>query len=267
MAGTKQFDSDDVEFFGEFGSLGSVKFDKILGGGIPRGFTILAIGDAGAGMDLFSKQFASVSEDPENTVYISTGESQQEILSLFRRYDWPLDLMVRTIGEEYNRTVLHSELEASRFRIEGFNMQDIQKLAQTRFVESEVQDFLVDLTSQITSMGSYHRIAIDNLDFFFQRNDSQRVISMLRVMQAHSQLNRGLLLLTVSSDMVPKNVEREMTLIADIVLSFEVHMLGTEFETRLVVRKFRNAPNNLAVISYRVTPDEGITPETVQRIV
>ena len=43
-------------------------------------------------------------------------------------------------------------------------------------------------------------------------------------------------------------------------------MIGSEFETRMIVRKFRNAPENLSVMRYRVTPEEGITPETVQRI-
>ena len=30
--------------------------------------------------------------------------------------------------------------------------------------------------------------------------------------------------------------------------------------------KFRNAPENLSIMVYRVTPEEGITPETVERI-
>ena len=67
---TVQFDSDDEEFYGDMGSIGSAKFDTILtgsplnDGSIPRGFTLLAIGNQGAGMDLMAKQFASVAEDP-----------------------------------------------------------------------------------------------------------------------------------------------------------------------------------------------------------
>jgi hypothetical protein len=34
----------------------------------------------------------------------------------------------------------------------------------------------------------------------------------------------------------------------------------------MVIKKFRNAPENMAVISFKVTPEEGITPETVKRI-
>ena len=45
---------------------------------------------------------------------------------------------------------------------------------------------------------------------------------MLRMIQAHTQMNRGILLLNVSSDMVDKSVERQLYAIADIVMEFEV---------------------------------------------
>tara|TARA_B100001750_G_scaffold243128_1_gene257738 strand:- start:2999 stop:3802 length:804 start_codon:yes stop_codon:yes gene_type:complete len=260
------FDEEDEDFFGDRASIGSPKFDKMMKGGIPRGFTILCIGEPGGGMDLFMKQFTSVAEDPENTILISTAESQKEILEVFRRFEWPLDLKVRTIGEEYNEKVLEKDLEASRFRLEGFSMQDIQRLAQTRFVEEDNTDYLTSLASQITSLGPFFRCAVDNLDFFFQRNESNRVISMLRVMQAHTQLNRGVLLISASSGSVAENVERELALISDIVFDFEVKMIANTFETRMVVKKFRNAPENLRVYTYRVTDEEGITPETVDRV-
>lgn len=241
MTTTIRFDADDEEFYGDMASIGSPKFDAILTGSplnegsIPRGFTLLAIGNQGAGMDLFGKQFVSVAEDAEKTLLISTAESQAEILSLFRRYDWPTDIMVRTMGEEYNRNVLERDLRASRYRLEGFTMEDIQRLAQTRFVDNDIHDYLTDLTSQMTSMPTYFRAAIDNLDFFFARNEPSRVISMLRMIQAHAQLHRGILLLNVSSDMVDKSVERELRSICDIVMEFEVGMLGTDFETRMVL--------------------------------
>jgi len=66
--------------------------------------------------------------------------------------------------------------------------------------------------------------------------------------------------------MVDKSIERELYAICDIVLEFEVGMLGTDFETRMVIRKFRNGPENLRSISFRVTKEEAITPETVDRI-
>lgn len=257
---------EDEEFFGSVGSFGIPKFDKIMNGGIPRGFTILGLTDPGAGSELFAKQFASRCEDPENTLYISTNETEVEILNVFTKYNWPSDVKLFSIGSEYNKRVLGKQLQASRYRLEGFNMADIQRLSQTRFVDDDTEDFLTEMASQIMQLSPYFRVAVENLDFFFQRYDASRVISMLRILQARTQMARGLLLLSASTDAVSKSIEREITSIADMVLTFGVHMIGTEFETRMVVSKFRNSPENLAVITYRVTPEEGITPETVQRI-
>jgi len=85
-------------------------------------------------------------------------------------------------------------------------------------------------------------------------------------MQAHAMANRGLRLFSVSSDALDKGVERELAGIADIVIDFEVGMRGSDFDTRLVIRRFRNSPENLAFITFRVTPEEAITPETVERV-
>ena len=263
----RRFESEDEAFYGTVGSIGIPKFDKVMRGGIPRGFTIIAFGDPGAGMELFAKQFSSPAEDPDNTLFVSTNETRIDVLGVMRKFEWPTDLRVRTLGEEYNERVLQRQLRASRYRLEGFSLQDIQRLAQTRFVNGETEDFLTEMTSSIVSLKDYFRASVDSLDFFLQRDDPGRVVSMVRMMQAHTQMHRGMLLLTNSSGAMDAATEQELSSIADIVLRFEVVMMGSEFETRMVIRKFRNAPENMAIITYRVTPEEAITPETVQRII
>ena len=86
------------------------------------------------------------------------------------------------------------------------------------------------------------------------------------MMQAHTQLNRGILFITVSNDTITPAIKQEMAAIADMVCDFKVRTVGSDFETSMIVSKFRNAPENLSIMVYRVTPEEGITPETVERI-
>jgi len=260
------FDPEDEEFFGKVGSFGVPKFDNEMRGGVPRGFTLIAFTETGSGSELFAKQFTSPAEESENTLYIATDEGQQEIGRIFQKYGWPLDIKVRTIGEEYNANVLERELLASRYRLEGFQIDDIQRLAQTRFVEDNNQDYLTEVTNEIMGLGPYFRAVIDNLDFFIQREDSARVLSMVRMLQAHAQLVRGLLLISVSTDGLDPSIKQELSSIADMVLSFKVRTIGTDFENSMIVSKFRNAPENLKILVFRVTPEEGITPETVERI-
>ena len=184
------FDLEDEEFFGSVGSFGVPKFDNAMYGGVPRGFLVIGFTDIGAGSELFAKQFTSPAEEPDNTILISTNESQLEIARVFKKYSWPTDIAVRTLGEEFNARVLEKELLASRYRLEGFKLPDIQRLAQTRFVDDDTQDFLTEMTNEIMAMGPYFRAVVDSLDFFMQREDPSRVVAMLRMMQAHTQLNR-----------------------------------------------------------------------------
>ena len=242
MAREINFDPEDEEFFGTVGSFGVPKFDNEMRGGVPRGFTMIAFTDTGSGSELFAKQFVSPAEEAENTIYISTNEGQAEIVRIFQKYDWPLDINVRTIGEEYNSNVLEKELLASRYRLEGFRLDDIQRLAQTRFVEENNQDYLTEVTNEVMALGPYFRAVVDSLDFFLQRDDPARVVAMVRMLQAHAQMYRGLLFITVSTDGLSPNIKQELSSIADMVLSFQVRTIGTDFETSMMVSKFRNAP-------------------------
>ena len=97
MARKIEFDPEDEEFFGKVGSFGVPKFDNEMHGGVPRGFMMVAFTDTGSGSELFAKQFTSPAEEAENTIYISTNEGQQEIIRIFQKYDWPLDINVRTM--------------------------------------------------------------------------------------------------------------------------------------------------------------------------
>ena len=116
------------------------------------------------------------------------------------------------------------------------------------------------------AVGPYFRAVVDSLDFFLQRDDPTRVVAMVRMLQAHAQMYRGLLFITVSTDGLSLNIKQELSSIADMVLSFQVRTIGSDFETSMMVSKFRNAPENLKILVFRVTPEEGITPETVERI-
>ena len=120
---------EDEEFFGKVGGFGVEEFDAVMGGGVPQGFMIVAFTQTGSGSELFAKQFTSPAEEPENTILISTNEAQQEIIRVYEKYNWPLDIGVRTVGEEYNASVLERDLLASRYRLEGFQLPDIQRLA------------------------------------------------------------------------------------------------------------------------------------------
>ena len=157
---------------------------------------MIAFTDTGSGSELFATVRVTSGRGREYNLYL-TNEGQAEIVRIFQKYDWPLDINVRTIGEEYNSNVLEKELLASRYRLEGFRLEDIQRLAQTRFVDENNQDYLTEVTNEVMALGPYFRAVVDSLDFFLQRDDPARVVAMVRMFQAHAQMYRGLLFITV----------------------------------------------------------------------
>ena len=161
--------SEDEQYFGKMGSFGIPKFDKIMNGGVPRGFTILALTDPGSGAELFAKQFLSPCEEPENTVYISTNETSQEIMQVYDKYNWLNELQIISIGSEYNTRVLGKELQASKYRLEGFNMNDIQRLSQTRFVDDETEDFLTEMANSVIERGTFFPLCCRKFRFLFSK--------------------------------------------------------------------------------------------------
>ena len=64
----------------------------------------------------------------------------------------------------------------------------------------------------------------------------------------------GLLFITVSTDGLSPNIKQELSSIADMVLSFQVRTIGTDFETSMMVSKFRNAPENLKILVLGLLP-------------
>ena len=88
MAKKVTFSKEDEEFFGKNGSFGVPKFDMEMNGEFLAVSTIIAFTDTGSGAELFAKQFTSPAEEPDNTLYISTNEGQQEIIRIYEKYSW-----------------------------------------------------------------------------------------------------------------------------------------------------------------------------------
>ena len=71
-------------------------------------------------------------------------------------------------------------------------------------MDTENRDFLTEVTNEVMALDPYFRAVVDSMDFFVQREDPSRVISMMRMLQAHTQMVRGLLLVTISSTVCPR---------------------------------------------------------------
>src|SRR4030042_2391886 len=90
----------------EFISTGIEKLDKLLEGGIPKGFTVLILGTPGSSVEILSKQIATTGK----VLYFTTEETKDEVLDTMKRFKWtPQELEFVDIAENYSQSVLSGE--------------------------------------------------------------------------------------------------------------------------------------------------------------
>ena len=84
-----------------FISTGIEKLDRLLEGGIPNGFTTILFSTPGSSVELLIKQLALMG----NVTYITTEETQEEIMDTMRRFSWKTpDIEFIDISSKYYST-------------------------------------------------------------------------------------------------------------------------------------------------------------------
>lgn len=243
---------------------GIPQLDSALMKGIPRGFTVLVQGNPGSGKELFAKQFASAGIGSENVIYFPTDESDEELISTMENFRWPTDMQIINIAKMYYEKVLIKDLEASRYQQEGLTASEISKLSGLGGDREKV-NFLTEMVYEISKLVPPYRVIIDSLDFFIEHYPPKNVLSAIRTIRAHTQYNNSVALFTLTRDAFERQVQSGIEAIADCIIELEIHRMASDFENRLIVKKFRNHPDLASILIYAIT-EHGITPEMVTRV-
>jgi len=150
---------------------------------------------------------------------------------------------------------------------DGLTVSDILKLIEaTKSEEREAIDFLLDMTYRVADLNPPFRVVVDSLDFFLENYPKNRVLSSVRTIKAHTYYNKGIALITIMAGTQTREVENALDSISDIVIEMNIEQIGSDYETRLIVRKVRNHPGKAAIMTYSITPEKGITPEKTSRV-
>lgn len=232
-------------------STGVRALDETLGGGLPVGFTALVSGSPGAGMELFAKQFATAGKEKENIIYVSTTERNEDVLSTMKRYGWKEDLNIINIGTRYYESVLARKLEVSKYRYEGLTKEDIEALIHAAEVERE-ENFLSNLTYEVSKLEPPFRLIIDSLDFFLEQHPHQDVISALRMIKAHVQHSESVAFFTLQKDVYEKRTYSGIEGVVDCIIELDTWVEKEEFKRFIMVKKLRNHPERTGVFPYRI---------------
>ena len=249
----------------EFISTGIEKLDKLLEGGIPRGFTTLILGTPGSSIEILSKQLATVGD----VLYFTTEETKDEILETMGRFGWkPPEINFIDIASKYSKSVLTGELK----RVSIYEQRSKLKLKELIKMGSSGmpptakggEDFLAVLSNKIKTAAS-KKIIINSLDFFLSQYSQDEVIKTIYAAKVSNLQNRGALFIIMTRGIHGDVFERKMEGIADCVLELEVLQKGSTFERFLSVKKMRNYAKKIGIARYGIDSD-GFVLEMIERI-
>ncbi|UCE74890.1 MAG: hypothetical protein JSV56_04095 [Methanomassiliicoccales archaeon] len=232
-------------------STGVKLLDDTLGGGIPVGFTTLVTGSPGAGMELFAKQFATAGKPTENVVYVSTTERNEDVLSTMKRYGWKHEINIINIGTRYYEKVLARKLEVSKYRYEGLSREDIDTLIHGAESERE-ENFLSNLTYEVSKLDPPLRLVIDSLDFFLEQRPHKDVISALRMIKAHVQHSESVAFFTLQKDVYEKSTYSGIEGVVDCIIELDTWIEKADYKRFVVIKKLRNHPERTGVFRYLI---------------
>ncbi|MDH4123161.1 MAG: RAD55 family ATPase [Thermoplasmata archaeon] len=219
-------------------TIGIPALDRHLGGGVPKGFTILVVGRPGAGTEFLAKQFASTGD--AQTTYFTTTERDQDIISVMKQHGWKTSIKIFNIGVKYYETILEKRLEISKYRQEGLRYEDIKKHKSDE-IAHEI-NYLTSLAYEISKLPTPFRVVVDSLDFFLENYEASEVLSALRTIKAHTQHSESLSLITLLKNVHEPRVQSSIEDMADMIIELERETVQHEVKKFLIIQKFRNNP-------------------------
>jgi KaiC/GvpD/RAD55 family RecA-like ATPase len=219
-------------------TVGIPALDKYLGGGVPKGFTILVVGRPGSGTEYLAKQFASVGD--VHTTYFTTTERDEDIVSAMKEHGWKANIKIFNIGAKYYETTLEKRLEISRYRQEGLKYDDIKRTKG----EQDTFDinYLTSLAYEVSKLPTPFRVVVDSLDFFLENYDTVEVLSAMRTIKAHTQHSESITLFTLLKNVLEARVQSSIEDMADMIIELERDTVQHEVKKFLTIQKVRNNP-------------------------
>lgn len=249
----------------EFISTGIEKFDRLLEGGTPRGYTILILGSPGSSVEILSKQLATTGK----VLYFTTEETKDEILDTMNRFGWKnTDIEIIDIASDYSKRIISGELKRVSIyeQRSKLKLKELIELGSSGVAElpKSQEDFLAVLSNKIKTP-SFEKIIINSLDFFLSQYPQEEVIKTIQAAKICNFQNKGVLIIIMTKGIHGDIFEKKMEGLADCVLELEVLKKGSTFERFLAVKKMKNYAKKIGIARYMIDSD-GFVLEMIERI-
>ena len=244
---------------------GIENLDKLLEGGIQRGFTTLILGSPGSSIEILGKQIAST----KNVLYITTDESVDDVTNTMKRFGWTdseidfLDIstkfskdIIKGIGRPINYYEQKSKLkirELIRTASSNLNLE-----------ENNNNDYLSYMLDALNNK-NYDKAIINNLDFFINEYPIEKVFRTIQEIKIQNYEKKSALFMILSKGLHNESIEKKFEGLSDCVIDLDVIQKGSTFERFLTIKKLRNYAKRIGIARY-VVESNGFVLEAVERI-
>ena len=249
----------------EYISTGIENLDKLLGGGIQKGFTTLILGPPGSSIEILGKQISSTN----NVLYITTDETEEDVKKAMERFGWKIsNIGFLDISSQYSQEILNGVGRPINI-YEQKTKTKIQELikigsSNNKLDSNKIKDYLSLMLEKIKN-NSYDKAIINNIDFFINEYPTDKVLRIIKEMKIKNYDSKNALFLLLTKGIYEESLEKKFEGISDCVIELEVIQKGSTFERFLTIKKLRNLAKKIGIARY-VVESNGFVLETVERI-
>ena len=246
-------------------STGIENLDKLLEGGIQKGFATLILGPPGSSIEILGKQIAST----QNVLYITTDETQQEVTETMSRFSWNFsDINFVDISTLFSQQILKGigrPVNSYEQQNKSMIKELIKQGSSNKSPESNRKtDFLGFILDSIKKSKN-EKIILNSLDFLFGEYPQEKVLRILKEIKIQNNENKSVIFLLLTKGIYDEILENKIEGMSDCVIELEVLQKGSTFERFLTVKKLRNFAKKIGIARY-VVETNGFVLETVERI-
>ena len=251
----------------EFISTGIETLDKLLEGGIPKGYTVLILGVPGSGVEILAKQLAATGK----TLYFSTDETRDRVLDTMQKFGWSIEnINIVDIASLFSESILKSQEE----RIEAYKKRskiDLKELisessyGMPSIKKSETDFLALLLTKTVEKLSPPEKTIINSLDFFLEHYPEEDVFKVIHALKIRNMNAKTALFLIMTKGIHSQPFERKMETLGDCIIELEVVKRGSSFDRYISIKKMRNYARKIGIASYTIE-NKGFVLDTIERI-
>lgn len=240
---------------GKLATTGIAGLDAQLGGGIPRGTTLLVIGEPGNAVPLFSEQFAGGGLDAGEDV-------------MYFQFDRPAGAVRQNVAGFVSRgNEGKAELTVHDGYSPQFGMSVNVRVRDPKAIPVPTGSALEAMMASLqnTTANRPYRIVVESLSSLTREENEREVLKFARNLVYLGHEMNGLHLISIVKGLHSANFETQLRHLAGGVIEFGAERKGFGIYNYLVVSKLLNVQDPVRILLWKET-EKGLWLESTKRV-